>query len=629
MVVSHSRVECFESCPFKYKMRYVDKLKTVKATDPDNALFLGTSLHTGLEKNVGAAIEEYFMQYPVITDDHVNEAIKLEALIAKAKKMIPEGFNEVKLDDEDFVGYIDLLAPVLTEQKLHGMQQEIPNQFDIYDFKYSNNVSHYKDSVQIHLYKYFYEKLNPGHHVRKLFYLCVPKVNIRQKKDEDLMQFRNRIQEECNKAEPKLVEVEYDPAKVTDWLFRVKHMVEADAFPKNQSWLCRYCEYSDYCQKGWDFMILPENKRRNIEAVQKKVVWLYGSPFSGKTTFANKFPDPLMLNTDGNIKFVDAPYIAIKDRVETVGRMTKRTLGWEVFKDVIAELEKKENDFKTIIVDLLEDTYEQCRLYMYDQMNITHESDDSFRAWDKVRTEFLSTLKRLMNLDYENIILISHEDTTKDITKKGGDKVTAIKPNLQEKTANKVAGMVDIVARIIADGNERTLSFKTNEVIFGGGRLLTKKAEIPLDYDAFLEVYAEANAMASESLQNASKSSKGTTTKGSRKKAAEQAQNEATGTIPEEPLDTEEALAAEVAQAEAEQESQEDALLDCDTYFHLKNDDNYVLLHAGDAVPEDGEIISKEEFNAGIKRIAQEGTASEEAPKTRTRTRKRRTADED
>ena len=629
MVVSHSRVECFESCPFKYKMRYIDKLKTVKATDPDNALFLGTSLHTGLEKNAGAAIEEYFMQYPVITDDHVNEAIKLEALIAKAKKMIPEGFNEVKLDDEDFVGYIDLLAPVLTEQKLHGMQQEIPNQFDIYDFKYSNNVSHYKDSVQIHLYKYFYEKLNPGHHVRKLFYLCVPKVNIRQKKDEDLMQFRNRIQEECNKAEPKLVEVEYDPAKVTDWLFRVKHMVEADAFPKNQSWLCRYCEYSDYCQKGWDFMILPENKRRNIEAVQKKVVWLYGSPFSGKTTFANKFPDPLMLNTDGNIKFVDAPYIAIKDRVETVGRMTKRTLGWEVFKDVIAELEKKENDFKTIIVDLLEDTYELCRLYMYDQMNITHESDDSFRAWDKVRTEFLSTLKRLMNLDYENIILISHEDTTKDITKKGGDKVTAIKPNLQEKTANKVAGMVDIVARIIADGNERTLSFKTNEVIFGGGRLLTKKAEIPLDYDAFLEVYAEANAMASESLQNASKSSKGTTARGSRKKAAEQAQDEVTGTIPEEPLDTEEALAAEVAQAEAEQESQEVALLDCDTYFHLKNDDNYVLLHAGDAVPEDGEIISKEEFNAGIKRIAQEGTASEEAPKTRTRTRKRRTADED
>ena len=98
-----------------------------------------------------------------------------------------------------------------------------------------------------------------------------------------------------------------------------------------------------------------------------------------------------------------------------------------------------------------------------------------------------------MNLDYENIILISHEDTSKDITKKGGDKITAIKPNLREKVANKVAGMVDIVARVIADDNVRTLSFKTNEVIFGGGRLVVSTNEIPLDYEAFLEVYDEAN----------------------------------------------------------------------------------------------------------------------------------------
>ena len=152
-----------------------------------------------------------------------------------------------------------------------------------------------------------------------------------------------------------------------------------------------------------------------------------------------------MLNTDGNIKFVDAPYIHIKDEVKVEGRMTKRTAAWEAFKDVVAELEKKGNTFKTIVVDLVEDLYEYCRVYMCGQMGITHESDDSFKAWDKVRTEFLNTLKRLVNLEYENIILISHEDTSKDITKKGGDKITAIKPNLQEKVANKVAGMVDLV----------------------------------------------------------------------------------------------------------------------------------------------------------------------------------------
>jgi hypothetical protein len=99
-----------------------------------------------------------------------------------------------------------------------------------------------------------------------------------------------------------------------------------------------------------------------------------------------------------------------------------------------------------------------------------------------------------MNLDYENIILISHVDTAKDIMKKGGDKVTAIKPNINDKVANKVAGMVDIVARTIADDGQYVLSFKRNEVIFGGGRLKFKATEIPLDYKAFCDLYAEANA---------------------------------------------------------------------------------------------------------------------------------------
>ena len=144
----------------------------------------------------------------------------------------------------------------------------------------------------MHLYKYFFEKTNPGQKIRNMFYLCVPKVNIRQKKTEDLNQFRQRIQEELTKAEPNLIPVEYDQTKVLDWVFRVKHTVEAVEFPKNQSWLCRYCEFNDYCQKGENFMILPKNERRNIETIQKKVIWLYGSPFSGKTTIANKFPDP-------------------------------------------------------------------------------------------------------------------------------------------------------------------------------------------------------------------------------------------------------------------------------------------------------------------------------------------------
>ena len=391
---------------------------------------------------------------------------------------------------------VDRMVMLITGEDLDEFEA-----FDLYDFKYSNNAKNYAVSGQLHEYKYWYELTHPGHRIRNMYFLIVPKAKIRQKSTETLSQFRDRLQAALKDAEPTLMPVQYNPMKIVDFLTDVKHMVEATDFPKNPNHFCGWCEYEEYCQKGWDYMLLPKNERRDLNATKKKVVWLYGAPFSGKTFFANQFPDPLMLNTDGNIKFVDAPYIAIRDTVTVEGRITKRKLAYEVFMDAVAELEKKQNDFRTIVVDLLEDVYESCRVYICDRQGWKHESDDSFRAWDMVRSEFLNTLKRLVNLDYENIILISHEDRSRDLTRKGGDKISSIKPNLQDKVANKVAGMVDLVARIVADDDERVLSFKTSEVIFGGGRLTVRDKEIPLTYDAFCEVYEEANQKAAGAVK--------------------------------------------------------------------------------------------------------------------------------
>lgn len=499
MIVSHSRVETFESCPYRYDLKYNQGIKTIPPDNADNALFLGTALHTGLEKDIQTAIHEYFMEYPVINDAHVNEAMKLEVMISKAAAMIPPGKHEVKIEDDDFIGFIDLLAPAKTEQKLGGEHQVIPNVYDLYDFKYSNNVSKYKDSPQLHLYKYFFEKNNPGKIIRNLYFLFVPKVNIKQSKKEDLFQFRQRLQEELDKKEPQLVQIEYDPEKVINFLLSTKNMLEAQEFTQHISWLCNYCEYKDYCQKGIDYMNLPSSERRNISTTNKRKIWIYGAAFSGKTTMLDDAPNPLNLNTDGNIQFVTMPYVSIKDEVTLNGRMTNRKFAWEVFKDTIAELEKKQNDFKTIIIDLLEDTREMCRIYMYDKLGIQHESDSGFgKGWDIIKTEYLSTMRRFFNLDYENLIVVSHEDISKDITKKNGQNITRIAPNIQDAIANKIAGMVDIVARVVVeDDDSRTLNFKQNEVIFGGGRLKgISQTTIPLSWDALMDVYDQANQSA-------------------------------------------------------------------------------------------------------------------------------------
>lgn len=540
MQVSYSRVSTHKKCPYQFKLRYVDELKTIFNADPQNALVIGHALHTGIEHDVRTAVNEYYNAYPIIDDAHVTEAMKLEYLIPKVKAILPEGEHEVKIETDDFVGYIDLLAPVgeLTMEEKDDICYECDKQddcgyccsghcprgkyaryYDIYDFKYSNNVDSYMTSEQLHLYKHFFELTNPGKRIRKLYFVFVPKSFLKQKRqnktnprDETIYEFRNRVIEDLENKEIQIKEVAYDPNKVIEYLIDTKHCIEDTEYIKNPTRLCDWCDYKAYCQEGIDYMNLPKNERRDITVSSKKKLWLYAPPFAGKTTLTDKFPDPLILTTDGNINNVTAPYVYIRDEVTVTGRITNRKFAWEVFKDTIEELEKKQNDFKTISLDLVEDTREMCRLYMYEKLGIQHESDSGFgKGWDVIKTEYLSTMRRFFNLDYENIIICSHEDVSKTLTKKSGEQITRIAPNIQEAIATKLAGMVDIVARIIVnDDGTRTISFKTDSVIFGGGRLNVTGREIPCDYDELMAVYSEASESSQKRTTSQRKTNKTT-----------------------------------------------------------------------------------------------------------------------
>ena len=181
----YSAVSTFEQCPFRYKCQYLDGLKTLPNTDPANALIIGTALHTGIEADVETAVQQYFASYPIITDQHIDEEIKLRNVIPKVKEVIPDGLHEVRVVDKNFIGTLDLLVP--TDDGL----------YDLYDFKYSNNRDRYMESRQLHLYKYYYEKTT-GNRIRDMYFVFVSKVQIRQKKTEDLFQFRQRLQAELD-----------------------------------------------------------------------------------------------------------------------------------------------------------------------------------------------------------------------------------------------------------------------------------------------------------------------------------------------------------------------------------------------------------------------------------------------
>lgn len=471
----YSAVSTFEQCPFQYKLRYIDNLRALPSDDAANPLIIGTALHKAIETDIDTAITEYFNSYPIISDLHINEEIKLRYLIPKVKAMLPSGIHEVQVIDHSFMGTLDMLVPV------------DKNTFDLYDFKYSNNWMRYMDSRQLHLYKYYFEKDNPQK-IRNMYFLFVPKVQIRQKKTETLLEFRQRLLKELGKVEVSLRPIQYDPQKVIDHLELTQQIMQCQDYIKTPTRLCDWCEYKNLCEKGETTdMALPSINEVPITIEEHKKIWVYGEPFSGKTHLASLAPKPILeLNTDGNIKHYTMPRIPITDTKD--GRQT--IPAWEVFKNAVDDLEAG-SDFKTIVLDLTEDIYDHCRKYMCDKRGWEHESDDSFKAYDIVRNEFLRVIRKLVNLPY-NIILISHQDTGKDITKKSGDKITKISPNITDKVANKLAGMMDIVIRAVKDGNSYTLSTKTSEVIFGGGRLSGIKAvEVPNSWESIDAMYAK------------------------------------------------------------------------------------------------------------------------------------------
>lgn len=498
MQVSYSRIGSHEKCPYSYKLHYHDKLETIFNCDPQSPLVLGHALHTGIEKDVDAAIKEYYAAYPVIKDQHITEAMKLEYLIPKVKAMLPEGEHEIKIETNDYIGFIDLLVPVGYDE------------YDLYDFKYSNNIPGYMTSGQLHLYKYFFEQTNPGKRIRGLYFVFVPKCNLRMKyknktnkRDETIYEFRKRCMADLESKDVVIRSIDYDPNKVIEYLINVKHCIEDIEFAKNPTRLCDWCEYKAFCQEGIDYMILPENKRREKVLNTEPDMWIYADSYVGKSTFVDQIDNLLFANTDGNVENITSPVVRIKDELEKNGRMTNKIFAWEKFLELVDELEKKENDFKVIALDLIEDLYEHCRLYMYDKLGIEHEQDAGFgKGWDMVRTEFLSTIKRLKNLSYR-IIYISKELKT-EVNLKNGAKITSYGPNVADKVANVLAGTVTLTVRAFTNNRGRFLQLAKEENIFGGGRFNFVNDTCLLDMKAFIkELKLAQSDVKEESIEEA------------------------------------------------------------------------------------------------------------------------------
>ncbi len=235
---SYSNVSTFGTCPYKWYLNYIEHLKTIPETNPDNALWLGLGLHKGIECGVEAGITEYKSHFNMLTDSHINWIMQLEYQIPRVIELLPEGGeHELEIKFGDFIGYADYVCGDT-----------------LYDFKFSNNIDNYLNSPQLSIYKYHLEKVRPDIKINHLKYVFVPKIQIRQKlkakPPETIQEFRMRLQEHLDASEIKIVEVEYDSSSITDFQEACQYLNTCKEFPKTPSKLCNWCQYKLYCESN-------------------------------------------------------------------------------------------------------------------------------------------------------------------------------------------------------------------------------------------------------------------------------------------------------------------------------------------------------------------------------------------
>lgn len=445
-------------------------------------------------------LKEFYNAFPLVTNDVINEAIKLEHNLEKAKEWLSDFNNsfsftggyvfihEYEINKPEFIGFVDLIV-----------KRKGTNDIAIIDFKYSNAIEKYKESPQLQIYKYYLEQ--EGYNVIAMGYLFLPKTSIRQKKDEDLIQFRKRLNVTMRKLKTTCLKIEPQEMEIIYFLNECKEIKEAIQ-EKTFNWIknpndeCFACnprfapEYLEQLRddKGELIMTLPKNIRREKKIDERPDFWIYGDSYVGKSTFVDKFDDLLFLNTDGNTDNTTSPVINIKDEVVKEGRITKRTFAWEQFLNVVSELETdKDSGFKAIAIDLFEDLREHCRIYVFDKNGWEHESDGGYgKGWTMVKTEFNNAIKRLKNLGYQ-IIYISKE-VKSETTLKGGAVRTNFIPNIDDKTANFTTGTVDLTIRAFMNSDGvRLLQLSKQRNVFGGGRFNFLNDTCELSKDEFIQ----------------------------------------------------------------------------------------------------------------------------------------------
>lgn len=175
--------------------------------------------------------------------------------------------------------------------------------------------------------------------------------------------------------------------------------------------------------------LLPENKPMKKD-ITPKIFFIWGQSMHGKTYLAKQFPNPIIINTDGNGKKIDTPHVDVYD--------------FETFVNLLKEIEEGKHTYETIVIDLVDDIKTFLEEFVCKKYGVESLGDVGFgKGFSDVKTIWKKLMIRLSTLPYY-VVFISH---VVQITDDFNKDVTIDQPSLEQKYLNMTKGRTDVMIK--------------------------------------------------------------------------------------------------------------------------------------------------------------------------------------
>lgn len=197
---------------------------------------------------------------------------------------------------------------------------------------------------------------------------------------------------------------------------------------------------------------LPENKPQ-VPKDTPRNYFIYGETMSGKSYLANEFPNPIVLNTDGNAEANSVPSIRLLNDKDKSGRITNSVI--KQLGEILLALQTQEHSYETVVIDVIDDVIEMIKIAVCDELTPPEKPrlkslseipyGKGYDFFNQAITELVIDLKALPM----NVIYISRQISEYD----DNGNATKDKPSLKDKYVNLINGNSDLMIHTEKIGN--------------------------------------------------------------------------------------------------------------------------------------------------------------------------------